>query len=156
MQIKFPYLDLCMKYFYLRLINDNDYKKYYLFRMGASLQEECSVSDAKFNDEKGLWTITVEDKTIKYNARVSNGFSKYSKISNTFLILFSNKLLVFRAGIHKMFVRIANRENTDQTASELQKQSDVVLGLATSVQNFRNLPYFLCKLGNFSFFLFIY
>ena len=39
-------------------------------RMGADLQEECSVSDAMFNDEKGLWTITVEDKPIKYSARV--------------------------------------------------------------------------------------
>ena len=93
-------------------------KKYYLFRMGASLQEECSVSDAKFNDEKGLWTITVEDKPIKYNARVSNGYSKCSKISNTFLFLFSHKMVMFRAGIHKTLVRIANREDTDQTASE--------------------------------------
>ena len=27
-----------------------------------------------------------------------------------------NKVLVFRAGTHKMFVKIANRENPDQTA----------------------------------------
>ena len=39
------------------------------------------------------------------------------KILNTFLILFSNKMLGFRAGIHKMLVRIANREDPDQTAS---------------------------------------
>ena len=31
-----------------------------------------------------------------------------SKILNTFLFLFSNKMLVFRAGIHKMLVRRAN------------------------------------------------
>ena len=37
---------------------------------------------------------------------------------NTFLFLFSNKMLVIRAGIHQMFVRIANREDSDQTASE--------------------------------------
>ena len=35
---------------------------------------------------------------------------KSSKISNTFLILFSNKMLVFRAGIHKFLVRVANKE----------------------------------------------
>ena len=35
-------------------------------------------------------------------------YGNCSKISNTFLSLFSNKMLVFRAGIHKMFVRIAN------------------------------------------------
>ena len=37
--------------------------------------------------------------------------------SNTFLFLFSNKMFVIKAGIHKMFFRIANRENQDQTAS---------------------------------------
>ena len=44
-------------------------------------------------------------------------YSKCSKISNTFLILFSNKMLIFRAGIHKILVRIANWEDPDQTAS---------------------------------------
>ena len=34
-------------------------------------------------------------------------YGKYSKISNTFLFLFSDKMLVFRARIHKMLVRIA-------------------------------------------------
>ena len=46
-----------------------------------------------------------------------SGYSICSKISNTFLILFSNKMLVFRAGIHKFLVRVANREDPDQTAS---------------------------------------
>ena len=40
-----------------------------------------------------------------------------SKISNTFLFLFSNKLLIFMAGIHKMDVRIASSEDLDQTTS---------------------------------------
>ena len=44
-------------------------------------------------------------------------YGKCSKILNTFLFLLSNKILVFRAGIHKMLVRIANREELDQTAS---------------------------------------
>ena len=39
-------------------------------------------------------------------------YSKCSKISNTF---FSNQILVFWAGIHKMFT-ITNREDPDQTA----------------------------------------
>ena len=43
-------------------------------------------------------------------------YSIGSKIWKTFL-LFSNKLLVFRAGTHKVLVRIANREDPDQTAS---------------------------------------
>ena len=35
----------------------------------------------------------------------------------TILSLLSTKMLVFRAGIHEMLVRIANREGPDQTAS---------------------------------------
>ena len=44
-------------------------------------------------------------------------YGKCSKISNTFLFQFSNKMLVFRAGIQTMDIRIANREDPDQTAS---------------------------------------
>ena len=64
-------------------------------------------------------------------------YGKCPIISNTFLFLFTAKMLV----IYKMLVRIANREYPDQTAC--QKQSD--LGLqwlsrpfwqATSVLNF--------------------
>ena len=44
-------------------------------------------------------------------------YGKCSKILNTFLILVSNKMLIFRAGIHKVLVRIAKREDPDQTAS---------------------------------------
>ena len=44
-------------------------------------------------------------------------YGKCSKISNIFLFLFSNKIFVIRTGIHKMLVRIANREGPDQTAS---------------------------------------
>ena len=69
---------------------------------------------------------------------VTSNYGKCSKILNSFLILYSDKRLVFRAGIHKMLIRIANREDPDQ------KQSD--LGLCclsrpfwqeTSVRNFR-------------------
>ena len=46
----------------------------------------------------------------------------YHKVSHTVNVLkfqthFSNKMLVFRAGVHKMLVRISNREDPDQTAS---------------------------------------
>ena len=44
-------------------------------------------------------------------------YCKCSKISNTFLLLFADKVLVIRAQIYKMCVRIANRKNSDQTAS---------------------------------------
>ena len=54
-----------------------------------------------------------------------------SKISNAFLFLFSNKMLVFRAGIHKMLVRIANRK--DLIRLLLQKQSDLDLALFAQV-----------------------
>ena len=46
-----------------------------------------------------------------------NGCGKCSKISNTFLVLFLNKMLLIRAGIQKMLVTIANREEPNQTAS---------------------------------------
>ena len=63
-----------------------------------------------------------EERMFKENqkllAEASNlRYGKCSKISNTFLFLFLNKILVFWAGIHKMLVRIANREDPDQTAS---------------------------------------
>ena len=39
------------------------------------------------------------------------------KFQTAFLFLFSNKVLVLRAGINKMLNRIASREDPDQTAS---------------------------------------
>ena len=54
------------------------------------------------------------EKTEKYQ---SDNPGENSKISNTFLFLFSNKMVVIRAGTHKMLVRIANREDPDQAAS---------------------------------------
>ena len=44
-------------------------------------------------------------------------YLKCSKISYTFHFMYSNKMLVFRAGIQIMLVRIADREDPDQTAS---------------------------------------
>ena len=42
---------------------------------------------------------------------------KSSKISNTFLFLASNKMLIIMVGINKMLVRIANTEDPDRFAS---------------------------------------
>ena len=39
------------------------------------------------------------------------------EFQNTFHFLFTYKMLVIRTGIHKMLVRIANREDPHQTAS---------------------------------------
>ena len=59
-------------------------------------------------------------------------------IFQTLFFLFSNKMLLFSTGIHKMHVRIANREDPDQTASS--EGLPVCLNIyciTTSVQNFR-------------------
>ena len=45
--------------------------------------------------------------------------------SQTLFFLFSNKMLLFRTGSHKMHVKIANREDPDQLL--LQRQSDLGL-----------------------------
>ena len=44
-------------------------------------------------------------------------YGKCSKI-NTFHFLFKKEMLVIRTGIHNMLVRMAKREDPDQTASE--------------------------------------
>ena len=43
-------------------------------------------------------------------------YGKCSKISNTFLFLISNKMMVNRTEIHKIDVRIPNRKDLYQTA----------------------------------------
>ena len=46
-------------------------------------------------------------------------YGKCSKISNTFLFLFSTKMLVIRTEAHKMLVKIANREEDPGKQSDL-------------------------------------
>ena len=58
----------------------------------------------------------LRNKIIKFSLHtlyLSPG--KCSKIWNTFFFLYSNKMFVFRAGIHNMLVRIANRGDPDQS-----------------------------------------
>ena len=65
----------------------------------------------------------VEDEALQ-DEPLELRYRKCSKISNRFLLPFSNRLLVFRAGIHKILVRIANWEDPDQTASlEVERSS---------------------------------
>ena len=63
-------------------------------------------------------------------------YGKCAKISNTFLFLFASKMFI-RARIHKMIVRIANREDPDQTADLGLHCSSRPFWQTTSVQNFR-------------------
>ena len=53
------------------------------------------------------------------------------KTSNTFFFLFSNKVLVIRAEIHKMLVGVANREDPEIVHSQfrllLKKQSELAM-----------------------------
>ena len=79
-----------------------------LFHIKAFLAEQNCV---KFKD------ITRIFKRLTYG--FSRTTSLCSKISNIFHFLFSKKIWVIRAKINKMFVRIANREDPDQTASDL-------------------------------------
>ena len=42
----------------------------------------------------------------------------FENFEHIFFSMFSSKMYVIRAGIHKTLVRIANRGDSDQTASE--------------------------------------
>ena len=69
-------------------------------------------------------------------------YGKYSKSLSTHLFPFLKKILFIKAVINKMLVRIANREDPDQTASsEAAWYGSALLPRpfcqATSVRNFR-------------------
>ena len=52
----------------------------------------------------------------QYYSKAGDNYGKCSKILKTLLFLFSNKMLVIMSEIHKMFLRIPNREDPDQTS----------------------------------------
>ena len=56
-------------------------------------------------------------KSKEKNTHFRLKYGKYSKITNTFPHLFPSKMLIIRAGIHKLLIRIANSEDLDQNAS---------------------------------------
>ena len=68
------------------------------------------VNDANVSEKNMFFEISLTK--ITYST-----YGKCSKILNTFLFLFFNKMLVFRTVRHKMLVWVANREDPDQTAS---------------------------------------
>ena len=140
-----------------------------IFNILASLCYLCSWTDWLENDLAGnpedrgegcaevhIVFIPGTPSTVldlfKETCTWNNEDSQYrecSKISNSFLFLFSNKNLVIRAEFHKMFVRIANTEDPDQTASVLQKQSDLGLPCLSRPFVFEVLEHlflhFMCK-----------
>ena len=61
--------------------------------------------------------LTCHSTGRSHAPEIVQSYGKCSKISNTFLFLFSNKMLLLTAEVHKILVRIANREDPDQTAS---------------------------------------
>ena len=63
----------------------------------------CEIEFSHMGKNRGNPDLVCENKCFKF--------------SSTFLFLFSNKMLVIRAGNHNMLIRIANREDPDQTAS---------------------------------------
>ena len=75
-----------------------------------------------------------------------NSYGKSSKISDSFLFLFSNKMMVIRAGIHKLLIRIAYVEDPDLGLPCLSRH----YRQATSVRNFRTFTIFGCLQTAFS------
>ena len=68
------------------------------------------------------------------------------KFQTLFGFLFSFKMFVFRDGIHKILVRIANREDLDQTASRVCTVCLGQLGRQLVFQNFRRfITISVCK-----------
>ena len=75
-------------------------------------------------------------------------FLQADKVSNTFLSVL--KILLFRAGIHKMDIRIADREDPDQAASSFQwlkyfLQADVSRHVEEVATDVNNLVHMLCQ-----------
>ena len=79
-----------------------------------SVDPDQLASDKAISSGSTIFLYVCEYMLYNWNAA---GYGKCSKISNSFLFLFSIKMLVFRAEINKMLVRIANREDANQTAS---------------------------------------
>ena len=67
------------------------------------------IKTSTFYREAGSHSSIHPSRSTALKQMFNKYYSKYSKISNTFLFLFSNEMLVLGAGIHKMIVRIANR-----------------------------------------------
>ena len=69
------------------------------------IQKLCQISKFSYFVQC-LWIYTLKQS-----------YGKSSRIWNTLIFIFLNKMLVIRTGIHKMFVRIANRADPDEIVS---------------------------------------
>ena len=78
---------------------------------------QISANCINIRSISSLLTISVQQRNHSTGNFSANKYGECSKISNTFLFLFSNKMLTIKAGIRKMLVRIAKWEDPDQTAS---------------------------------------
>ena len=83
------------------------------------MRESIFLSNSrKYPNDISSWNKDIQYHIQPIKHTLSTLWIKYSKKKhNTFLFLFSNKMLVIGAGIHKILVCIANREDPDQTAS---------------------------------------
>ena len=61
--------------------------------------------------------VLCKHSVISSESRTRSPTVNILKLLTLFFFLFSNEMLVSRAGIHKMLVKIANREDPDLTAS---------------------------------------
>ena len=79
-----------------------------------------STELSQFNTKKipyfDLWLMS-ESNLAPINTLSFAMYGKCSQISNTFHFLNSKKMRFISPGIHQILVRIANREDPDQTAS---------------------------------------
>ena len=105
----------------------------FTFRLLSSALEVLDGAFAASSaDEK---VITTADYIISLVPGIYM-FGECSKISNTFHFLLTNKILIIRTEIHKMFVRIANREDPDESLIWVCTVCLSLFWQATSVRNF--------------------
>ena len=73
----------------------------------------------RMHDNKNRLSVSFDTKLCICPTRLGENllYGKCSKNWNTFLFLFSNKMLVFGVRSHEMLVKLGNKEDSNQTAS---------------------------------------
>ena len=93
-------------------------KSYSLNTNYSSIQSHPQdISGLRTHENIHLTQTRAQFKVSSLRTHETQMYGKCSKILNTFPFLCSNKMLVIRAGTHKMLVRIENGVDPDQTAS---------------------------------------